>query len=276
MATDNIEHKRGKLSTEEEQYIRKNVAILSVEKIAEYLNRTTAPIDRYIKENNLISGGMDEKESQRQNLRALLKTRDYWSEVIKQFTDDELNYFSASWAELMLQFREDVLFSEELEIKQHITLDILINRNLAEQMRARTEVERIQKELDREYAIDASLRDMALVSSLEAQLSFARTAIPAYATEYTKLLDKKGSVGKDLKATRDQRVKRIEDSKSSWAGFIRSLEDEANRERIGDEAELMVLAKANAAKQLGELHTFMDGRIDRPLLNSDTVTNDEE
>jgi len=273
MATE-LEHKRGKLSTEEENYIKNNVSILSVQKIAEYLNRTTAPVERFIKENNLISGGMDEKEAQRINLKTLLCLKDYWPEVRKQFSDDELEYFSATWAELILQFREDVLYSEELEIKQYITLDILINRNLAEQMRARVDVERIQKELDKEYALDADARDMALVSSLESQLSFARTAIPAYATEYTKLLDKKSSIAKELKATRDQRVKRIEDSKSSWSGFIRALEDEDAREREGDEIELMKLAKDNAAEKLGELHTFIDGRVDRPLLNSDTVDED--
>jgi len=276
MDTEIVERKRGKLSTEEENYIKNNVATLSVEKIAEYLHRTTAPVIRYIKENNLVAGDMDERQGQKIGLRTKLQFREYWPEVRKQFTDEELEYFIATWAELILQFREDVLYSEELEIKQYITLDILINRNLTEQMRARADVERIQKELDKEYAVDADSRDMALVASLEAQLSFARTAIPAYATEYTKLLDKKSNISKELKATRDQRVKRIEDSKSSWAGFIRALEDEAAREREGDEIELMRLAKDNAAKKLSEYHTYIDGRIDRPLLNSDTVNLDNE
>jgi hypothetical protein len=45
--------KRGQLSLEEEKYIRDNMAISSVEDIAEYLNRSVAPIERYISENQL-------------------------------------------------------------------------------------------------------------------------------------------------------------------------------------------------------------------------------
>ena len=263
--------KRGKLSLDEEKFIRQNVKILAVDKIALHLNRTTAPVERYIRENNLVAESMNEKEALRTNLRVQLKSRDYWPEVQKQFTESELEYFTATWTELILQFREDVLFSEELALKQYITLDILLNRNMSEQKRARQDVERLLAALDIEYQKDVSTRDMALVTNLESQLSFARTAIPAYSSEYVKLLDKRGAVDKDLKATRDQRVKRIEDSKSSWAGFIRALEDEELRERMGDEIELMKIAKENAAEKLSQNHTYIDGKIDQPLLNSDTV-----
>ena len=42
--------KRGQLGLEEEQFIRDNVGILSIEEIAEQLNRTVKPIERYISE----------------------------------------------------------------------------------------------------------------------------------------------------------------------------------------------------------------------------------
>ena len=84
-------------------------------------------------------------------------------------------------------------------------------------------------------------------------------------------MDKRQLVSKDLKATRDQRIKRIEDSKSSWAGFLRALEDEEERERVGDDAELMKIAKDKSREKLGTFHTFIDGSIDRPLLNADTI-----
>jgi hypothetical protein len=147
---------------------------------------------------------------------------------------------------------------------------------MAEQKRARQDVERLQSQIDDEYAKSDDNRDMALINSLESQLSFARTAIPAFASEYVKLIEKKGAISKDLKATRDQRVKRIEDSKSSWAGFIKALEDESFRERTGDTIELEKLAKDKKAKELGEYHTYIDGKIDRPLLNAETVLQDEE
>ena len=55
--------KRGKLSLDEEKFIRQNVKILAVDKIALHLNRTTAPVERYIRENNLVAESMNEKEA---------------------------------------------------------------------------------------------------------------------------------------------------------------------------------------------------------------------
>jgi hypothetical protein len=268
---DTVERKRGKLSAEEEALIRQNVELLPAQKIAMMINRTEETVQKFIRQNSLISSSMDDKEATKVALRAKLHTRDYWLEVLKQFSESELEFFESLWTELMIQFREDVLFSEELELKQYITLEIFINRNVEEQKRARLDVERIQKELDKEYAKPGEDRDMPLINNLEGQLSFARTAIPAYASEYVKLLDKRGAVTNSLKATRDQRVKKIEDSKSSWAGFIKALDDEAFRERIGDDAELNKIARDAAEERLAEYHTFVDGKIDRPLLNADTI-----
>ena len=116
---------------------------------------------------------------------------------------------------------------------------------------------------------------MQYIGNLEAQLSFMRTAIPAYTTEFQKLCEKKDSVTKSLKATRDQRVKRIEDSKTSWIGVIRALEDAELRDRVGDEVELMKIAKDRAYDRLGQNHQYMDNKVDRPILNADTLDLEE-
>ena len=267
--------KCGALHTNERNFIRDHVDDMSVEKMAEFLNRGTESVDKFIRTNKVISSKISDQQTIRVNLRAQLQSREYWAEIKKQFTKDELIFFAAVWVELMLQFREDVLYAEELEIKQYITLEILINRNMAERQKATQDVERLQKLLDHQYSLDNSVRDDGLVVSLESQLSFARTAIPAYATEYTKLLEKRQNVSKDLKATRDQRIKRIEDSKSSWAAFIKALEDEDMRERVGDDAELMKIAKDKARDRLSEYHTFVDGKIDQPIFNADTIDKNE-
>ena len=268
-----VKHKIGRLSLADEKFIRQNTGVLSVEKIAENLNRNVKPIQKYIDDNKLrVAESADgDPEAARINLRAQLYNREYWGDVKRQFTDDEIKSFEENWINLMQQFREDVLYAEELALKHYLTLEILINRNMQERKRATQDIENLQKALDTEYTQDKDNRDMAMIASLESQLSFARAAIPAYAAEYTKLLDKHQSVNKDLKATRDQRIKRIEDSKSSWAGFLRALEDEEKRERIGDDAELMKIAKDRASTKLGAYHTYIDGGIDRPLLNAETV-----
>ena len=107
---------------------------------------------------------------------------------------------------------------------------------------------------------------------LETQLGFARNSIASYTNEYTKLLNEQQKISKDLKATREQRIKRVEDGKSSWVGLIRMLEDEEIREREGKEMAIIGLATDRSKALLQQYHNFQDNTIDRPFLTSETVT----
>ena len=48
-----IKKKRGQLGLDEEKFIRDNYGSLTVDQIADRLNRNVDPINRYIKENNI-------------------------------------------------------------------------------------------------------------------------------------------------------------------------------------------------------------------------------
>ena len=193
--------------------------------------------------------------------------------IQRQFdeTTGELEYFESTWIGLVKQFREDVLPAEELQIKQFITIDILINRSMKERKRHIQETERLQRDVEREYELPEDARDIAKLANLETQLSFARNSIANYTNEYTKLLNEQQKISKDLKATREQRIKRIEDGKSSWVGLIRMLEDEEIREKEGREMEIMNMATQKTKKELRELFTYADDNVDNPLLNCDTM-----
>jgi len=266
--------KRGQLSLDEEKFIRDNVTKLSMEDIAENLNRNTAPIKRYINENQLLI--TDEDKSSNEFLRYKLYSKTFWGEIKRQFDEDtgELKYFEDTWIGLIKQFREDVLPAEELQIKQFITIDILINRSMKERKRHIAETEKLQKQVDKEYERPESERDIPKLANLETQLSFARNSIANYTNEYTKLLNEQQKISKDLKATREQRIKRIEDGKSSWTGLIRMLEDEQIREKEGREMEILNMATEKTMKQLSSLHTFQDNTVDRPFLTPETVEED--
>ena len=198
----------------------------------------------------------------------------FWSEICKQFTTGELKYFEGEWVTLMLQLKEDVLAAELLSLKQLVTLNILINRCMKERKDHLEEIEKLQRELALEYKMP--MQDPDRIAGLEQQISYARSAATQYTTEYAKLLDQQKNINKDLKTTRDQRIKRIEDSRTNFAGLIRALEDEDYRRRLGGEAELMKIAKNKAKMELGEYHEFADDRVDRPLLNAETVMLDED
>lgn len=266
--------KRGQLSLDEEQFIRDNITSLSLEEIADAINRNIAPVKRYIEENSLLLSNSSDDTQLRQKLH--IKT--FWREIKRQFDDDsgELQYFEDTWVNLIKQFREDVLPAEELQIKQFITIDILINRSMKERKRHITETEKLQKQVDKEYDKPENERDIAKLANLETQLSFARNSISNYTNEYTKLLNEQQKISKDLKATREQRIKRIEDGKSSWVGLIRMLEDEDVREKEGKEMEILKIATEKAKNQLSQYHSYQDNTVDRPFLTPDTVITENE
>jgi len=277
MTTKKAPKKRGQLGLEEEKFIRDNIGLLSIEDIADQLNRTVKPIERYISEAKIGLKTPDEQENDK-TLRQKLHAKTFWTEIERQFDKDsgELDYFEDTWIGLVKQFREDVLPAEELQIKQFITIDILINRSMKERKRHITDTEKLQAEVDREYQLDEELRDGPKLANLETQLSFARNSIANYTNEYTKLLNEQQKISKDLKATREQRIKRIEDGKSSWIGLIRMLEDEEIREKQGREMEIMAMAVEKNKELLSEYHQYADDGVDMPLLTPETIIKKDQ
>ena len=268
-----IKKKRGQLGLDEERFITDNYGALSIEQIAEQLNRNIDPIKRYIKENNLTIIDNSQELKDNEILRQKLYTKTFWPEIKRQFDEEtgELKYFEDTWVGLIKQFREDVLPAEELQIKQFITIDILINRSMKERKRHISETEKLQRYVDKEYEKSEDQRDIPKLANMETQLSFARNSIANYTNEYTKLLGEQQKISKDLKATREQRIKRIEDGKSSWTGLIRMLEDETIREKEGREMEILAIATNKIKDKLSEYHNYQDGVVDRPFLTPETV-----
>jgi hypothetical protein len=266
--------KRGQLSLDEEKFIRDNIDNLSIENIALQLNRNIDPVKRYIDEEQLYS--LSDK-SENETLKRKLRSKTFWNEISRQFDEStgELEYFENTWVGLIKQFREDVLPAEELQIKQFITIDILINRSMKERKRHISETEKLQKLVDKEYEKPEDQRDIPKLANLETQLSFARNSIASYTNEYTKLLNEQQKISKDLKATREQRIKRIEDGKSSWVGLIRMLEDEEIREKEGREMEIIAMATTKAKQNLYAFHQYADHSVDCPILNPEALEQND-
>lgn len=266
--------KRGQLSLEEEKFIKDNISSSSIAEIAINLNRTEAPIKRFIEENGLFES--PENKIAHESLRLKLRGKNFYQEIKAQFEESELQSFEETWIGLILQFKEDVMPSEELQIKQYITLDVLLNRSMKERKRHVENVEKLQSLVDKEYLKPEDSRDAPKLMNLETQLAYARSSMANYTNEYTKLLAEHQKIGKDLKATREQRIKRIEDGKSSWTGLIRMLEESDIREKQGREMEILKLASDKAQSSLMDYHQYADGTVDRPFLTPESVLLEEE
>lgn len=244
---------------------------LSPKEIAEKMGRRLIIIKKWIKQLHLGAISNNEQAGDINRLLKVLHSKYYWKEICYQFTEEEIKYFESTWISLMLQFKENVLPAEEIQIKQLATIEILINRSMRERKTFIEQIDDLQKEINTEYKLPPDARDVAKITSLETAVAYAKNAIIQYTGEYTKLLGEQKKINESLKATRDQRIKRIEDSKSTFAGLLRMLDEEDQRRRMGDDAELMKLAKDKAKEKLSEIHIFADHQGDYPILTPETM-----
>ena len=260
--------KRGRFSVEETQYIEQNCEALSPEVIADNLDRSPSSITSWIEENV----GFSAKQKKEVEAHRELKQKPYWSELLKQFSERELELFQFHFKKMWAQFKDDVFHTEEMQIVDTIKLEILMNRILTSQNENLTEIGATKLLIQVEKEQDLADQDRDYVSSLERQISMARAAHETLSKDYKDLQTRKAIMLKDLKGTREQRIKQIEDSKLTFASLVKQISsDPTFRSKIGMEMEKMRLATEAEKERLSQYIQFEDGQIDQPFLSAETT-----
>lgn len=278
--------KKGQLSNAEKGFIRANASKMKPGQIAERLNRSEKQVLTYLTEHSLLAVGATPSEPERETESALVEARHKlrqtmaWKQLKDELDDDELLYFEEKYAQYMTQFREDVLVTEETQIFLVIKLEIMMHRNSKAKRNAAQDIARLSKLRDnflRKYddPSEMSESDRDYIMGIETQIQACKSAEAARSTEFIKLEEKHQGLLKDLKATRDQRVSRIESSRETFLGVIKRLQQEDEREFAGRHMELLRMAANKETKRLGSAHKFEDGAEDLPVLNAETITGEE-
>lgn len=262
--------KRGVLSMEERNYIERNVHDMTVQEIADNLDRTTTPIQKYIDENTLLVKDKvysDELEL----LKDKLRNRYYYEQISQNYTANELKYFENAWADIMFNLKEDVESTEESQLLDHIDTRIRLNRN-ARAIKALMEE---QEELDKIFAGmqggGKTDEDFKVLMDLNERKSQIGQTFSAYSKEHKELSMIAANTEKSLKVQRNQRLEKIENSKDSWAGLLKRLQEDKFRTRVGIEAEIMARETDLARLELSKPHQYEDQSYDLPLLNKESV-----
>lgn len=269
--------KRGRLSHEEMNYIRENVKELGPTEVGKKLNRSQPLIEDFAKSEGIIyeEALEDDKLVIQAQLNKELRTSPEWEALKQEFTENECDYFGHRFGKLMSQFKEDVLATEETQIFQLIKFEILMQRNLKGAKRASSDIRRMESELTKIFAehegTDMPDNTRNLVLNVENQLLSARSAQSSKSTEFVKLQEKHSALLKELKATRDQRISKIESSSKDILGLLKAMQDAKFRVQEGRQQALVNLAVEKEEGRLGEYHTYEDGVVDRPILSADTV-----
>jgi hypothetical protein len=258
--------KKGRISKDEERTIGRLINSLTVEDIAKQLDRDVESVDNFVKRKFKV--GLSNEEAAAYSL----EDRPYWIELENQFTPSELELFKYHWSRIISQFKDDVFPTEELQVVDVIKLEILMNRCLKSNKDNLNEMTTLEKMLADERAVDKDQRDHDYVLNLERQLASLRASQEALNRDYRELQSKKASMLREMKGTREQRIKRLEDSKQSFTSWVAHLmQDPETLKRYGIEMEKMRLAMLKEKERLSQFHQYEDGQIDQPFLTPDTI-----
>jgi len=257
---------------------------MGVTEIATLLNKSEAQVKRVIKQSELMLkadrrlASLNEKEVE---IAKDIKRTKTWQQLTEELSPNELLYYEEKYAQYMAQFKDDVLVTEQTQISLLIKFEIMMHRNAKAKYSAAQEIARLVS-MQNDYLSTfpdrsaMSEQDREYVLSLEAQIQAAKQAEQARSSEFIKLEEKHQALLKDLKATREQRVTRIESSKQSFLAIIKQLQDEENRELMGRHMEIMKHVSSKEMERLGSAHVYEDGNSDLPILNADTMEEQKE
>jgi hypothetical protein len=258
--------KKGRISKDEERFISASIDSLTVYDIAQKLDRDVESVESFIKR-KLKKGLSLEEEAAYQ-----LEDRPYWKELESQFTLEELELFKYHWTRIISQFKDDVFPTEELQVVDVIKLEILMNRCLKSNKDNINEMSIIEKLIRDERALDKDQRDQDYIMNMERQMAALRASQESLNRDYRELQSKKASMLREMKGTREQRIKRLEDSKQSFISWIASLmQDPETMKRYGIEMEKMRMAMKKEEDRLSAFHKYEDGGVDQPFLTPETV-----
>ncbi len=265
--TSNI--KRGALSNEEKKQIQEWIDLKSDEDIARDLKRALKQVQEYKKIYLSSSPAIKVKRSEVEEAKRELRARPEWNQLQDEFVDSELIFFENDYVALKQQFKE-LVHTEFKQVKQLITLDILMHRHMTERKRSQEEIERLERLLKREYEKSAGQQDIQVITQLETNLQANKAASSQKTKEYKDLQEKYNDILVKLKATRDQRTKNL-DQKGKFLEILKMLTDEDSRKLVNEEIGLYKLGVEEEKKRLSKLHTYKDGTVDRPILTPETI-----
>jgi hypothetical protein len=270
-------NKAGPWSKRDRAFIRDNADSLSPEEIAKELQRNVNAVEEYMRANSLISS--KKKLTANSKVEYDIRGTPHWRELQRQFTEDELESFMYHWNNVIKQFRDDVLHTEELQIIDMIKLELLMNRLLTSERSIKARIKELEFDISsiRSNGLDTMTDDdKEEVFNIERQVSALYSSIESINKEYLENLREKTKILDKLKATREQRIKEIQSGKETMAGWIRSLlMNPEMGQKIGRDMEKMRLATQVEVQRLSDLFTYADGVVDRPLLTPETVMRED-
>lgn len=265
-------NKSGRLTDSQKAFILQNYEKMPVTEIAANIEKNRKTVADYIKKN---IGGAKIIDAPDEKLFSISKSP-IWKEIQQQLAPNEIDTFLYHWNSIQLQFKNDILATEKMQVVELCRIEVLINRTLKKMKEVDITVYDLRKSIDEEKNRPIEERDLMKLDTQQALLSDIFAANINFTKEYKDLADKKQQLMSAIRGSRDLRIKRIEDSKETLVDWVKSLLERPElREKMGRDMEKFRIACEFEAERLSDYHTFLDGTVERPLLTPDTVGEDD-
>lgn len=266
-------NKNGRWTKEEEDFMARNHKVMSIEDLACQLQRNPKTVYNYVREK--LGYGKETFKETKKDLEFDIKKSPIWKQISEQFTSPELDTFLYHYSNLVSQFNYDVFATERLQIIEFCRIEILINRALKKMNDVNTQIGDLDREIDLEYKLLEEERDQQKIIRLKELRASMNVSAINYTKDYKELLDKKGTLLREVKGTRADRIKRIEESKATIGTYLGSLLDNTEMRRsLGLEIEKFRLATKIEYQRLSDYHTYIDKSVEQPILNTENIKED--
>lgn len=200
-----------------------------------------------------------------------LLTKSFYQTIRKQLSATELDYFTKTWVETIMQFNNDLLPTEEAELREMILLEILQNRMMSETYILNMRKDRLEIELTKLKGLppdrDTTKATASIRADMESVISRARDNMK----QYKDLGDRLNKMREALNASRKNRSDSLQSAKQSFGQWIALIQDYEIKKRVSHEMEIMRMAMEKEQDRLGSPYKFANKQTDLPILSPETV-----
>ena len=264
--------KTGRLSKEEIAYIDANLASMTDSQIAVKLDRSVEAITQ-----RRSVAPQENANIELQTYISQLHSKHFWTTIKKSLLSDEIETFENSWASLYSQFfNQGVTATDEIMMKDVIIEDILLHRALEQKKNILQEIKENERLLAEEREKDMDDRDTDFMTNALRTIVQLRGTSEAYTKEINEIKKTKDGKFKDLKATRNERLKTVEESGKNIFALIKLLDEQKMRETEGRMTGLVYEASKTKEGQMRQEMVFADGEVDKPWLTPEAELEEEQ
>ncbi len=265
-------NKPGRWTVAQMEFMKENVGTMTIEDMARQLEKNPITVKKYCVEKL----GMSEDAKVAIMAKFDIKKSPIWDELKMQLSEGELDTFMYHWQNLMVQFSKDIpLSTERMQMVELVRIEILINRVMRKLKDTDVIYKKSEDELFQEKSQPLDQRDQNKIIRLEMLITSLNTSRAQLSKDYKEFMTKKEDILRTLKATREARIKRIEDSRETIQTWMASIVDsEEHRRNLGLEMKKQQLALYQELSRLSEYHCYEDKSIEQPILNYQTVKED--